>query len=573
MNHYILKIFLVLFSLGTVNLYAQNYQSTPKEENEVMSAIEDFTKGQYERAYKKLSLLSIKYPQNDAVYFYIGKYHMLKKQFSQAEDFHELAAKYDPTNYWYRYALAVLYEAQSKNKEAMEVYEAMLEDFPDRAELYYNLVQIYVNLEKYKEALEVLDKITTVFGATEQDAVYRFHLLLTTSNGEEAVKSLLEYNEKYSSPTVLVTLAQYYHNKYDFEKSLSYYDEALELFSDYTPALIGKANIYYQTDRLDEYFELINAFALSNLYSATDKKDYIWFVLDKRHRLLNDSNIQKYNVFVENCMQTHPGDSLIAQNASIYYYSTKQNDKALSTVKELLELYPESFGIRAGYIEMLMYTDQWEDLSKEGRNAFEKYPQELTFLEMASVGDYHLKNVDKVIEACENIIKVTPADSAHRLRAYSTLGDSYFSKGNSKAAFRAYKKALKINPDYIYVLNNYAYYLSLKKKSLKKAAAMSLKTITAEPDNPTYLDTYGWILFLQGKAEDAKPHFQRAMIYGGKESAVIMDHYAEVLYALKEYDLAFLYWSKAKQEDRKGEIKDLEERIAARKAAMKRRKK
>ena len=97
---------------------------------------------------------------------------------------------------------------------------------------------------------------------------------------------------------------------------------------------------------------------------------------------------------------------------------------------------------------------------------------------------------------------------------------------------------------------------------------MSKKTIEAEPDNPTYLDTFGWILYLQGKALEAKPFFKHAMLYGGKESVVVMDHYAEVLYALKEYDLAFVYWNLAlKKND--GDVPGLEEKVQMRKQAAK----
>ncbi|MBR2608972.1 MAG: hypothetical protein IKC68_04525, partial [Bacteroidales bacterium] len=88
--------------------------------------------------------------------------------------------------------------------------------------------------------------------------------------------------------------------------------------------------------------------------------------------------------------------------------------------------------------------------------------------------------------------------------------------------------------------------------------------IEAEPDNATYLDTYAWILHLMGKSSEAKPLFKHAMLYGGKDSPVILDHYAEVLYALKEYDLAFVYWNLARQKN-DGDIPDLEERIAKRK--------
>jgi Tfp pilus assembly protein PilF len=172
-----------------------------------------------------------------------------------------------------------------------------------------------------------------------------------------------------------------------------------------------------------------------------------------------------------------------------------------------------------------------------------------------------------VLEICNIVLEKAPSDSSKTLRAWSTMGDIYYQLGEGKKAFKAYEKALKVNPDYVYVLNNYAYYLSQEGRKLKKAHAMSRKTVEAEPDNATYLDTYGWILYLQGKPQEAKPHFKHAMLYGGKDSAVIMDHYAEVLYALKEYDLAFVYWNLAKQKNN-GDIEGLDEKIAERKAAI-----
>ena len=98
---------------------------------------------------------------------------------------------------------------------------------------------------------------------------------------------------------------------------------------------------------------------------------------------------------------------------------------------------------------------------------------------------------------------------------------------------------------------------------------MSKRTVELAPDNSTYLDTFGWILYLQGKPLEAKPFFKNAvMLYGGKNSPVVLDHYAEVLFALKEYDLAFLYWNQAKAINN-GEIPDLENRISERKSEMK----
>ena len=147
--------------------------------------------------------------------------------------------------------------------------------------------------------------------------------------------------------------------------------------------------------------------------------------------------------------------------------------------------------------------------------------------------------------------------------AYNFLAIDAATQEDYDRAEKLFALALKYDPDCVNVLNNYAYYLSQEGRKLKKAYAMSKKTIEAEPDNATYLDTFGWILYLQGKALEAKPFFKHAMLYGGKESPVIMDHYAEVLYALKEYDLASVYWNMARQKNN-GDIPDLDERIEAR---------
>lgn len=148
-----------------------------------------------------------------------------------------------------------------------------------------------------------------------------------------------------------------------------------------------------------------------------------------------------------------------------------------------------------------------------------------------------------VIEQCTRMLPVAAAakDTTNILMAYSTIGDYYHMMGRKKDAYRNYEAALKINPRYAPVLNNYAYFLSEEKKQLRKALQMSRITIEEEPDNATYLDTYGWLLYLLKKPEEAKPYFKHAMIFGGKDSDVVLKHYSLVLEALGEKDLATYY--------------------------------
>ena len=533
-------------------------------ENLVITGVDLYSKGDYSAAKAVLKNVVGNDPSNDAALYYMAMIAAYENDTELAETYFQAAAALDSGNFWYRYRLAKLYSLTGRQELAGDMYEKMLKDFPKEKDVYFELVEMYASQQEYQKALDTIAEIEEVIGVTETLAMYRFNILRIMDRHEEAYESLKKYNSRYSSPYVLSTLADYEMSMYNDSTALAYYDEALSLASDYAPALLGKAETYRVTRRYDEYFDVLYEYIDGQGAPMEAKAEYLMAVLQRTDPKFIRSFRPQLDVAVFKAVEAHPKDSVALQTAAIYFYSTERHDQAKVFFKENTETYPDSFGAAADYVEFLMYSDQWEELSQEGRKAYERFPKETTFLEMASVGDYNLGDYGKVLEICEKVLEVAPADSSKTLRAWSTMGDVYYKLGDSKKAFKAYGKALKVNPDYVYVLNNYAYYLSVEGRKLKKACDMSYKTVIAEPDNATYLDTYAWILHLQGKDDAAKLFFKKAMLYGGKESAVILDLYAEVLYALKEYDVAFIYWNMALQKN-DGDVPGLKEKVLARK--------
>ena len=74
---------------------------------------------------------------------------------------------------------------------------------------------------------------------------------------------------------------------------------------------------------------------------------------------------------------------------------------------------------------------------------------------------------------------------------------------------------------------------------------MSRITIIAEPNNPTYLDTYAWILYKSGKNELALEYIEKAIQSEGDEDPDILEHCGDILYALDRKEEALVYWKKA----------------------------
>ncbi len=521
----VICIIVVSAVLSAVHVHAQ-----PDVGAYIVDAAAKVDAGDYAGAEEILGKVLAAAPSNDAALYYMAMCRLALKQTDQAEHYLIQAITADPSNFWYRQRLASIYAATGRNGQAMLIYEKLLSDFPKKTELYFNLTELYIVLGEDEKALNTLKEVETVIGMTESIAIYRYNLLLKTGKKEEAYRSLEEYNSRYSSPVVLCALAEHQLSGHEYSAALTYYDEALELEPGFSPALLGKAEVLRMTRRYDEYFTVLDQYMADPQESPEAKADYLSEVVRRTGRRAVMSYDNQFRALLAMMMETHP-ESVIAAKC---------------------------------HAEYLMHTWKWEDLSHACMQAFGKFPSEIAFQEMACIGDYRLKDYDKVLATCDMILENAAADSTKVLNTLAMKGDVYHLTGRRSKAYKSYEKALKLNPDYAYVLNNYAYYLSIEGRQLKKACEMSRKTIEAEPDNATYLDTYGWILFLMGRPEEARSHFKRAMMYGGNDSAVVLDHYAEVLFSLGEYDRAMVYWNKAMNINN-GEIKDLEERINARK--------
>ena len=554
-------IFLLICSAGLA--HAQS--SKALLENRVLSAVQKYDAGAVDDAIKMLLPVVGVDPTNDAAYYYLAQSYIRKKELDVAEVYLQKAVELDGKNFWYRQRLANLYAATSRGELAISIYEKLLEDFPKKSDLYLELVELYAAMGEIDKALETIEVVETVFGVTETLAVYRFNLLRTIDRQEQAFKSLETYNEKYSSPYVLSTLADWHISQYNDSTALAYYNEALDLDSSYAPAQLGKAEVLRMRRDYGGFFSMLNKFVKNEETVASAKTDYLMAVVQRTDPKFLRTFSSEMDTVMTSLLSKHAKDSSALELAGLWYYQTGRNQDAAKHFKANAYEHPSSLSATAGYVEFLMYAEMWDDLASEGRKAFEAFPNEPAFLELASVGDYNMERYDEVMELCDKVLEVAPRDSSRTLRAWSTKGDLFHNAGDSKKAYKAYEKALKINPDYEYVLNNYAYYLSVEGKKLKKAYEMSKKTIEKEPNNATYLDTFGWIVYLQSHPMEAKPFFKRAMLYGGKDSAVILDHYAEVLFALKEYDMAFVYWSLAKQKNSEGEVPNLDEKIQQKK--------
>lgn len=532
-------------------------------DSQLMDAVALYNNRDYAKSRTLLQPLAQAAPDNDAVQYYLGLDEAMLGRTEAAITHLRRAVELDPHNYWYKRRLADLYQAAGEDGMVVQMYESILSEFPEKTDVLYDLTSLYLKQEKLDKALEALADIEKVTGPDEQVARTRYDILQRQGKGEDAIRALEEFNDQFTSPSILSMMGDYYLAEYRDTLALSCYEEALGAQDDYVPALLGKSEVYRITRRYPEYFATIDSFIDNEGVPVEAKGMYVGNLTRSLDPKLISLHQDGFDAMVERLLDRHPTDSTVLSTAGGYFYATGRQDRGLEYFGKSADLYPESLGQTVSCIQALVMAGQWEAVRDRSIAAFDRF-QELGFMEYLNMADFYLKDYDSVINNSRYLIAREPENRDLVKRSWSQIGDMYHEKGDMKSAYKAYEKALRIDPSYVPVLNNYAYYLSLEGRRLKKAYTMSKKTVEAEPDNATYLDTFGWILHLQGKDLEAKPFFKHAMLYGGKDSAVILDHYAEVLYALGEFDLAQVYWGQAKAKNTDGEIPDLEQRVAAR---------
>ncbi len=126
------------------------------------------------------------------------------------------------------------------------------------------------------------------------------------------------------------------------------------------------------------------------------------------------------------------------------------------------------------------------------------------------------------------------------------LADIYHTQDQHDLSDNYFEKVLAIDSNNIIALNNYAYYLALRKVSLQKAKKLSFRCNVLAPDNGTYQDTYAWVLYALEEYKEAEKWLLKALLNGGEQSAVIVEHYGDVLFKLGKKEKALTQWRRAK---------------------------
>ncbi|MCK5169810.1 MAG: hypothetical protein KAQ75_08020, partial [Bacteroidales bacterium] len=222
-------------------------------------------------------------------------------------------------------------------------------------------------------------------------------------------------------------------------------------------------------------------------------------------------------------------------------------NEAQVEIEHIIENYSGNIIVWEQLLSIYSYNNDIDNLYKKSITAIDSFPSHALFYLFRGISANRLNKTTEAIEILKSGLKKLENDEKLEQDFYTNLGEAYHENKEYKQSDYYFDLVLKRDPGNLYVINNYSYYLSLREVKLEYAESISKKTIEAEPDNDTYLDTYAWILFKLERYEDALLIIKRAIENGGIDSDVIVEHYGDILYKTGDKDKAIECWILAKE--------------------------
>ena len=487
------------------------------------------------------------HPNAASALYEVSQYYMFLRQVPQGQEALEKAVANAPDNYWYSQGLASLYQQQNELDKAITLLEQMVVRFPAKQDPLFNLLDLYGRQEKYDKVISTLNRLEKHMGKNEQLSMEKFRIYLQMKDDKKAFQEIESLVQEYPMDMrYQVILGDVYLQNGKKQEAYDVYQKVLAAEPDNPMAIFSMASYYKQTGQEELYQQQLDTLLLNKKVTPDTKVGVMRQMIVENEQADKDST--QIIALFDRIMKQEQDDPQIPMLYAQYLLSKNMEAESVPVLEQVVDLDPTNNAARMMLIGAAVKKEDYKQIIKVCEPGIEATPDALEFYYYLAVAYNQAEKPDSVISICKRALEHKTADGKKEIVSefYSILGDMYHTQKQMKEAYAAYDSALVYNPSNIGALNNYAYYLSVERRDLDKAEEMSYKTVKAEPNNATYLDTSAWILFEKGNYAEARIYIDNAMkSEGGDKSDVIVEHCGDIYYMTGDVDGALTYWKKA----------------------------
>lgn len=453
--------------------------------------------------------------------------------------------------------------------EAIRVYERIEKLDPSKTGTLILLADAYYSLGRDSDAMAALNKYERAEGKSPQLTLKKIGYLINRRDTLGAIRegeSLMHSNMR--EPSYRLMMGNLYALTNQKDSTFKYYSEAEAIAPDYGPAKLALADYYLNEGDSAKYDAKTYEALLSEDFDIEEKTAVLEQYLQT---LINDKqNTERGDHLFNVVSGQYPHEPMVLDLAARYSAAKGDFDAAIENIDFAIGLSPTDVRLWKQKMQYQTADDKPDDALKTYRESARYIPDgdpDLTLLaaysaQIAGRNDEAAEYFKKIVkDTAPNFplgVKLTPQmvpsdisyEDLQKISAMlCAMADCFYNEKKTDEAFTEYENALLLNPENTLAMNNYAYFMSQSGGDLNRAEELSRKSLLGEnADNPTFLDTYAWILYKLGKYDEAHKYQASAMEKAaetGSESADMYEHFGDILMAQGDKAGAVENWKKA----------------------------
>lgn len=529
-------IFIMLF---TFQAYTQSNTSAYKEE---LGKVEGkLREGNLPGALEIIDNILLNDPKAAEVFYakalLLGQVGNIDLAIDNANKAYELEPSVLYANY-----LIELYKSKKDVVKTIDLLQDAQSRFPDYTSLSRELIVNLGFADKLEEALLVYNKEVTKGFHSDTLDVALADVYYHSGKVKEAIALLQPWVGKSTLTSLYGRLGYGFMQEKKYKSAISLLEEGI-LKTDDDILYLDLADAYRLDGKPKMTFEVLDKAFKSDKVDYLHKYRVMLDLLGPNMTTLNNDQIQS---LANTLVLVHPriAESHMIKGEILW----KRGNTA-----EAKSLFLTAVGIAPNQIDgwrMLINVDlamkDVDSAIKHSKEALAANPGNPALLYFAGLSYLVKEDTNSAREALEAGLNNSVNENAYlQSMIYGALGDVYHKLEMDAASDVAYEEAIKLDSTNTMAMNNLAYYLSLRKKDLEKAAKYSFKSIELEPNTPTFQDTYAWVLFQQGNYTESLKWIEKALKGSKGDNAVLVEHYGDVLSQLGKTKEALKQWHKA----------------------------
>lgn len=513
-----------------------------------VEACTQLMRGDYTAAEGLFAEVLEKDPTNHATLYNLGRLAMEKRDYDSAIRYAKSALEKESDNYWYYNLLQKAYEFKGDYENSVSVQESIVNHFPKRFDDRLRLAELYLQNNKTDKAIAQLLSIEAQTGPNEETTLRKYQIYDRSGQYENAVRAaqaLIDMNE--DEPRYYQLKIEAYQKSGQTQAAILTMEQLLEKEPGNGFALLSLAEYYKSTGDLKKSDEF--------LFRSFQNPD-----IDPEFKMNLISGLLQYvegepeilpriQTLAGIFNQTHPGSAKSYVIQGKLFFLASQVDSARVYYRKSLEIEPSNTETWMELLETSLEEENFERLYKDADEALEYFPNQEQFLFFHGIASSYTKRYPQAIRSFEKVKKIGSTDNDLMAQVYGELGKIYHFQNNYVESDQNYEKAIELAPTDPFILNNYAYYLSVRGDKLALAKSLAEKALKISPSQVSYQDTYGWILYQEGQYAEAAKWLEKATATA--DSPVIFEHYGDILLKLGRKDEAVVQWKKAQEKGAK----------------------